>query len=172
MGFCADGYLTCVSLAGGKSRSPLHVALLHLRCAGSGALWQTGSVTPLGVNTGTKMKHQKVFLNPLVSTAVTIYRNFPQPESSLSLSPPLSHQRPVFITRKEHICMITCIYILLLQIGPLLPTHFLWQRNSTRGKGISNQQQHKKKSIRKENNLVVKSSLFVKYDNFFCLTHL
>lgn len=43
-----------VSPPGGKSRSPLHAALLHLRCAGSGALWQTGSVRLLGVNTHTR----------------------------------------------------------------------------------------------------------------------
>lgn len=37
--------------AGGKSRSSLHAALLHLCRAGSGALWQTRSVILQRVNT-------------------------------------------------------------------------------------------------------------------------
>lgn len=39
--------------AGGKPRSSLHAAFLHLCCTGSGALWQTRSVILLRVNTHT-----------------------------------------------------------------------------------------------------------------------
>lgn len=56
---CAERDLTCVSLPGGKSWTPLHAALLHLCCAGSGALWQTGSVTLLGVHTHARTHAKK-----------------------------------------------------------------------------------------------------------------
>lgn len=50
---------TWTLLPGGESRSPLHAALLHLRCTGSGAFWQTWYV-----------KQQKLFFNSLITATV------------------------------------------------------------------------------------------------------
>lgn len=132
--------------AGGKSRSSLHAALLHLCCAGSGALWQTRSVILLRVNTQTQHGNTAAVVfellldwNLLVNTIFLICSKLAcvkMSARSLSFSLSLPYLRRLILTIKGSRLQGLSDLHIGSSIRLLLSTHFFWACASVTGGGI------------------------------------